>query len=178
MPRIAASFLAIALIVAGCQPALTCAGPDALVAHPRGIIVPGVRLGPLLVSTGMWNDQPVARLGWGRPEDLPKFLIARVDPFERSLTLTGRRCEDGRALRFAEGAPWLFGAELTLDEIERRTIASREIYPPVPANVQGIDQLVFGGYFIFTAPGRWRIEARDGAEVVATAIIEVVGPSR
>src|SRR5687768_13658923 len=126
MSRVAASLLIVAL-VAACQPALTCPGPDALVPHPRGIIVPGVRLGPLLVSSGMWNDQPVARLGWGRPEDLPKFLIARVDPFERSLTLTGRRCEDGRALRFAEGPPWQFGAELTLDEIERRTTASVEI---------------------------------------------------
>lgn len=149
-----------------------------LVPDPKGRIVPGVRVAPLLVSTGMWNGEQVAHLGWGRPEDLPKFLVARVDRFERPLTLTGRRCEDGRGLRFASGVPWQFDADLTLDEIERLTTNSVAIDPSPPAEVQQVgDVLPFGGYFVFTAPGRWRIELKDEAQVVGSAIVEVL-PAR
>jgi hypothetical protein len=175
MARLAAGWLTIALMVAACQqPALACNEPDMLVPDPKGRIVPGVRLGPLLLSTGMWNGEQVGRVPWSRPEDLPKFLIARVDRFEQPLTLTGRRCEDGRGLRFATGVPWQFDANLTLEEIARRTNPSIAIDASPPAEVQQIGEVLpFGGYFIFTAPGRWRIEAHDGERVVASAIIEV-----
>lgn len=155
-------------------PSSSCPEPDRLVEHPRGLIVPGVRLGPLLVSTGMWNGQTVARLGWSRSEDLAKFLVARVETFEQPLTLTGSHCESGRALRFAEGQPWAADARLTPDEIERRTNASRTIDAPMPSNPQSIDQVMYGGYIIFTALGRWRIEARDGSGVIHSAVIELV----
>lgn len=61
----------------------------------------------------------------------------------------------GRALRFAEGPPWAFGAELSPPEIERRTSPSRKIDPPPPPEVTVVGELpVYGGYLIFTAPGR------------------------
>jgi hypothetical protein len=41
-----------------------------------------------------------------------------------------------------------------------------------------VGEVTFGGYFIFTAPGRYLVEARDGQTIVASAIIEAVGPSR
>jgi len=177
MRKVARSCLIVALFIAACQPALACDGPNALVPDPRRAMAPGVQLGPLLVSTGMWNGQDVARLSWGRSEDYQKFLIARIERFERPLTLTGQRCEDGRTLRFADGF-WRFDAEPTLEEIERHTNPSRIIPAPAPASVEVVGEVTYGGYFIFTASGRWRLEARDGERVVASAIIEVVGPQR
>lgn len=174
-----ATVLLIGLLVSACVPTpAACGEPGRLVEHPRGLIVPGVRLGPLLVSTGVWNGETVARLGWSRAEDLPKFLVARVEPFERTLTLTGSHCETGRGLRFAEAQPWLADASLSADEIERRTNASRTIDAPMPSNPQAIDQVMYGGYIIFTDPGRWRLEAREGSRVVHSVVIELVRHSR
>jgi hypothetical protein len=111
MLRRTATYLLVGLLISACLPTpAACAEADRLVEHPRGLIVPGVRLGPLLVSTGMWNGQTVAKLGWNRPEDLPKFLVARVEPFERTLTLTGSHCDTGRGLRFG-GATLACGRE-------------------------------------------------------------------
>jgi hypothetical protein len=178
MSRLAGSCLIVALFVAACQPALVCEEPNTLVPDPRGAIVPGVRLGPLLVSTGTWSGEQVARVPWSRPEDLPKFLIARVDRLERPLTVTGRRCEDGRSLRFAANPPWSLDSELTREEIEQRTNPSTVIDASLPPDIQVVGETTHGGYFIFTAPGRWRIEARDAERVVASAIFDVVEPRR
>lgn len=176
MTRALVRCVLLAALLAGCQQqALACEEPNPLVPHPRGGIVPGVRIGPLLVSTGMWNGEHVGRVPWGRPEDLAKFLIARVDRVERPLTLTGRRCEDGRALRFVGAQPWLRDARLTLEEIEKRTNPSVSIDATPPPDVGVVGELpVWGGYFIFTAPGRYKLEARDGERLVAAAVIEVV----
>jgi hypothetical protein len=178
MRQLAGTCLIVALFIAACQPALVCDEPNTLVPDPRGAMVPGVRLGPLLVSTGTWHGDQVARVPWSRAEDLPKFLIAPLDRLERPLTVTGVRCEDGRSLRFAAGRPWSLGAKLTREEIERRTNPSTVIDASLPPDIQVADEVTYGGYFIFTASGRWRIEARDGERVVASAIIDVVGPPR
>jgi hypothetical protein len=47
----------------------------------------------------------------------------------------------------------------------------------MPANPQAIDQVMYGGYIIFTALGRWRLEAREGSRVVHSAVIEVIRPA-
>ena len=179
--RSAARFAAVILIgVIACQPnqAIRCDELSPIVPHPRGGVVPGVMVGPLLITTGMWQGIGRPQLGWTRLEDMPKFLVVRIDRFERPLELAGRRCADGRALRFAEGPPWAFGAELSPPEIERRTNPSLKIDPPPPPEVTVVGELpVYGGYFIFTAPGRWQIEARDGDRVLGSAVIEVRGPA-
>jgi hypothetical protein len=92
--------------------------------------------------------------------------------------VSGRRCEDGRSLRFAASPPWSLGAQLTREEIEQRTNPSTVIDASLPPEIQVVGETTQGGYFIFTAPGRWRIEARDAERVVASAIFEVVGPGR
>lgn len=179
--RFAARFTAVILVVAiACQPsqAIRCDELSPVVPHPRGGVVPGVMVGPLLVTTGMWRGLGRPELGWTRAEDLPKFLVVRIDRFEHPLTLVGRRCADGRALRFAESPPWAVGADLSPAEIERRTSPSRTIDPPPRPEVIVVGELpVYGGYFIFTAPGRWQIQARDGDRVLGAAVIEVRGPA-
>ncbi|MGH2500613.1 MAG: hypothetical protein ACRDF0_11070 [Candidatus Limnocylindria bacterium] len=168
---------AFALVVTACAsaPAVACGDPERLVPHPRGIIVPGIRVGPLLVTTGMWNGLPDARLGWDRPEQLSKFLIDDIDRFEAPLTVTGRRCDDARALRFAAGPPWPFGAELPTEEIERRTTVSIAIDPPPPPHFEIVGEVLpWIGYFIFTAPGRWVVEVKEADRVRGSAVLEVV----
>src|SRR5687768_13822454 len=72
------------------QPSIVCGEPSPLVDHPRGIVVPGARVGPLLVTIGMSPGDPIARLTWSRPEQLSKYIITRIDQFDVALTLTGR----------------------------------------------------------------------------------------
>jgi hypothetical protein len=173
----------VAVIIAACgvvacqQPSIACGDPSPLVDHPRGIVVAGARVGPLLVTIGMAPGEPTARLVWSRPEQLSKYIITRVDQFDVALTLTGRRCEDGRAMRFAQGLVWNPDASLSTDEIERLTMSSLLIDPSPPASVQTTGETAYTGYFVFSAPGKWLIEAKQGERVVGTAVIEVIRPT-
>jgi hypothetical protein len=169
-------FIAACALVVCQQPSIVCGDPSPLVEHPRGIVVPGARVGPLLVTIGMSPGEPTARLTWARPEQLSKFIITRIDPFDAPIILTGRRCEDGRAMRFTQGQPWPADASLAPDELERRTTPSLLVDPPPAPSVQTVGETAYAGYFVFSAPGKWLIEAKQAERVLGNAIVDVVGP--
>ena len=121
----------------------------------------------------MWIGQRNAQLGWDRPEQLSKFIISRADHFESQLTVTGRSCSDARPLRFAEHQPWANDASLSIREIERLTTL-RRVVDPVPSSVTSSAETVYGGYFIFIAPGKWLVEVKDSDRLVGSAVIEVI----
>lgn len=177
--RLPKSSLLIVVLLTACtaSPLIECGEPNMLVDHPRGIVVPGVRVGPLHVTTGMWDGQSSARLGWDRAEQLSKFIVTRVDAFDSPVHVSGRRCADGRALRFAEGQPWKVGASISPSEIERLTTPTLKIPPPLPPPHQSGADVGYGGYFIFTAPGRWLIEVTTPDRLLGKAVVEVIAPA-
>lgn len=177
MRRLIAALAAVALLASGCGASVpsACPAPNELTPHPRGIIVPGIRVGPLLVTTGTWEGQRVAMLhGWQRADSLTKFLVDDVDRLDAPVRLVGRRCPDGARLRFTQGF-WPPATKLSGEELVRRTTESIEIPASPAVDATSTAELIpWGGYLVFMTPGRWIVEAIGPDGVIGRAAIEVV----
>ncbi len=102
-----------------------------------------------------------------KPGSPTKVPIAVEKPLEYNVTLKGWRCSDGRTLRFwyeRRGA-WPFPSpDVRALETAGDPVATLEASPGTNA---------YGGYFLFTSPGKWKISAFVGDEVFASAILVV-----
>lgn len=164
----------VAAVVACGAPAITCGEPAPLIQNPTGVTVPGVRVGPIFVATGEWRDAPDATILWAGPGHPVKVLIQTLERIEHSLVVEGRRCDDGRPLRFAkDGLPWVGPPRSPppVDVIERLTQTRLDITATLPYLADEYVQTLDGGYFIFTAPGSWRVEVRDGDHLIGTFVL-------
>lgn len=118
-----------------------------------------------------------------RPGVPTKVPIAVEKPLERNVTLKGWRCSDGRPLRFwyeRGGLP--FPVQYARDDAGNLTmvpdvraietagdpIATLEA-PRFPGS--GIN--AYGGYFLFTTPGKWKVSAFQGDQLLASVILLV-----
>jgi hypothetical protein len=106
-----------------------------------------------------------------------KVLIQAPRPLTSAVSLRGRRCADGRPVRF-----WYRGGVVPLpqnpataaqlaragDRIAR--LRPGEARPSDP----GGPRTDYRGYILFYSPGHWVVTARQGGRLVGTVIFEVV----
>ena len=163
MTRVSVLGLALALMPAGIQAGAptsagsSCGSPTAIDrSAPIGRAVP---LGGL-VWLGVY---PYAD---GYPT---KVVVLAQRDLHRAIVVTGRRCADGKPLRFwyhKEPALPFAHVPVSSDKLRRTgTLSAR--FGPRPARA------MTGGYFQFWAAGRWKIVAHQDRRVVATAIVVV-----
>jgi len=111
------------------------------------------------------------------PEELypTKVLIFVRRPLRAPITLRGRRCSDGRALRFwyraDDGEPPGAGSS---SQLEQAGDLVAQLHPGEPPITQ--PALGYPGYVLFSAPGRWKVSARQNGRLVGTVVFRVVAP--
>jgi hypothetical protein len=123
----------------------------------------GIALGPLQLDVYPFRA--------GYPD---KVLIGAVGRLHRALTIRGRRCSDGRRLRFfyarnpsgqleirAPGPPY------AISVLERAGQPSAYL-KPYPGT-----QNFFTGYFLFPTAGRYRVKLYSGTRNLDTAVISI-----
>jgi hypothetical protein len=121
----------------------------------------GIALGPLQLDLYPFRA--------GYPD---KVLIGAVGRLHRPLTIRGRRCSDGRRLRFfyarnpngqleirAPGPPYA----ISVLERSGQAFAYLKPYPG--------GQNFFTGYFLFPAAGGYRVKLYAGTSSLDTAVI-------
>jgi hypothetical protein len=173
--RFAGGFIAAALllVISGtCATRATCGDVAAIGANPTGGTGRGVAAGPLFFAFGWPSSASGADISWSSDADLHKVLIAPVRRYERTLTVSGRNCDDGVALRFAQSAPWTPGSSPTRADIERATTTDIHIAGTDPGTADDyLWRTSTGGYFVFLEPGRWLIEVREDRDIVGSFVV-------
>lgn len=133
-----------------------------------------MRIGPLFFATGLWRDQPDARLHWNAG-DLIKVLIQPIEPFSSTLTVSGRHCTTDKPLRFwyrggGSGPPG-FGEGTRPSPSLIETVGDEFVEIPSSMFRREPPLQMSGGYMIFPAPGNWRLEVRGGSRRLGTATV-------
>ena len=154
---------------------IACGDPSTAVEFSR-YYGPGVRLGPVyLVGFGR---RAVHRLVARYPSRIfpVKLLVYAPRPLSAPVTMQGRRCTDGRVLRF-----WYRREPLPLDvpASEQMLLVAGDheaTFRPgeaAPRTRRG-PRTDYRGYVLFSAPGRWKLELRRRKTVVAVAYVRVL----
>lgn len=174
MRRGAALLLGLLFVGAGRPTAAVVCGKPSRLRQVSREVGPAARAGPLSLVTGAAGPRAVVELAPDYPAlvNPTKVLIHVRRPLRAAITLRGRRCSDGRRLRF-----WYRGAgDLPVagppSELERMgdlvaTLAAGE--PPVTVPALG-----YPGYMLFSGPGSWKVSVRRGRRLLGTAIIRLV----
>jgi hypothetical protein len=124
-----------------------------------GAMGDGIALGPL--QLGVYSFRT------GYPT---KVLIGAVRRLQRPLTIRGRRCSDGRRLRFFYGSGQLEfrgpGPPYAISALERAGQPS--------AHLKGLIGLhdFFTGYFLFPAAGKYKVRLYAGSSLLDSAVID------
>jgi hypothetical protein len=92
-----------------------------------------------------------------------KVLIHRVGMFQGSLSLTGYNCRDGRVLRF-----WYRNTAALPAPLDRRP---NEGDPVAVLRFYRSPVTDYGGYMLFTEPGRWNIMVSNHGAVLGNLVI-------
>jgi hypothetical protein len=167
----------ISVVVAGCAaapapptPTTVCAAPTKLSTVP-GVEGPGAKLGPLLLRGFEPGSADATIRGWS-PGTFQKVLILRVEP-SPDLTLVGRRCSDGHALRFwygGSGPPvGPNGSPVPTNDFDLMGDDPLRL-PPFDGTAYALG---VPGYMLFTSEGDWQILVFDQDRPVATAVLRV-----
>ena len=147
-----------------------CAGPTQLSTVP-GVDGPGAKAGPLLLRSFEVGSPDATIRGW-RPGTFQKVLVLRIEP-SPELTVRGRRCGDGHALRF-----WYSGSGLPVGP-NGSPIPTNDfdLLGDDPLHLPAFDGTAYAlgepGYMLFTSEGDWQILVFDGDRPIATAVIRV-----
>jgi hypothetical protein len=169
--------IAIALGLPACTPTAEACVPTPLVPNPLGATVPGVAIGPLFFAAGDWRDETVARIPWAGAGDLIKVLVQPLQAVDSPLVITGHHCADQKPLRFAERVPWTVGPGISpppLALVEQTGTTRKEIpRPPSSMPSTYATHITYGGYFLFTSAGSWRVEVRDGDRLIGSFVLEL-----
>ena len=173
-----AALLISSLLVASGRPApgLVC-GKASRLRQVSPSVGPAARVGPLWLVTGAAGSRAVVELLPDYPTLVAptKVLIHVQRPLRAAVTLRGRRCSDSRPLRFfyqnagdlrdlPKAAP---AAALQSMGDRVATLAAGE--PPIIAPALG-----YGGYMLFSGPGKWKVSVYRGRRLLGTAIIRTI----
>src|SRR5262249_55211106 len=155
----AAVLLGVLLVTASCPAAGLVCGKPSRVRSVSPAVGPAARAGPLrfVVPPG---PRAVVELAPDYPALVSptKILIYVERPLRAPVPPRGRRCSDGRPLRFFSRnpgdprAPPPAGSAADLERTGDRvaTLAAGEPPTVVPA-------LGYPGYMLFSAPGKWKV---------------------
>ena len=164
--------LAVALVLSCTPQGLDCGEPATLEAHPEAPGFKGAPLGPLLVRN-FPDDATTAVITEYRPGYATKVVIVIAKPFTKLLTLTGRRCSDGAALRFASGYPFAFNSTPAPSGVFGAAGYEPALIQPMESLPVGIVMGAGPSYMLFTASGKWLLEVRDGDVLYGRAVLDV-----
>jgi hypothetical protein len=168
--------LGILIVTAGRSSAALVCGEPSRVRPVSPAVGPAARVGPLwfVVPPG---PRAVVQLLPDYPALVSptKVLIYVQRPLRAPIRLRGRRCSDGRPLRFfyrnagdLRDLPQA-GPAADLERVGDRvaTLAAGEPPTVVPA-------LGYPGYMLFSAPGKWKVSVHRGRRLLGSAIIRAV----
>jgi hypothetical protein len=160
------------MIVAGCQstsapPLLTptpapiaCGQPAPVVAAPAGTgLAEGIALAGLFL-TASWRSGGDFQLGY------PTKVAIHVT---NSVTLTGRRCAGGQALRFwyREGGPPLGALPASISKLETTGDIAAQLATDATPNESHT------GYILFPSPGDYALMAGPAGGTQLEAVVRV-----
>ncbi len=176
--RRTAVVVALLLVGTGGPTAALVCGKASRLRHVSPAVGPAVRAGPLsLVVGSAARSRAVEELGPDYPALVSptKVLIHVRRPLRAPITLRGRRCSDGRPLRFfyrnvgdLRDLPQA-GPAVDLQRMGDRVAALAAGEPPIT-----VPGLGFPGYMLFSGPGKWKVSVRRGRRLLGTATIRVV----
>jgi len=164
--------LAVAFVLCCTPQGLDCGEPATLEAHPEQPGFKGAPLGPLLVRN-FPEDATTAVITEYRPGYATKVVIVVAKPFTKLLTLTGRRCSDGAALRFASSYPFAFNSTPAPSDVFAAAGYEAPLIQPMERLPAGVGMGAGPSYMLFTSSGKWLLEVRDGNEVQGRAVVDV-----
>jgi len=147
-----------------------CGRPTRL-KHVSPAVGAGARAGPIWFIPGVTSTRAIIQLLPRYPEELypTKVLIFVRRP------LRGRRCSDGKALRFwyraDDGEPPGAGSSSQLEQVGDLVAELQAGEPPITQPALG-----YPGYILFSAPGKWKVSAWQNGRLVGTVVFRVVAP--
>ena len=156
--------------------ALACGRPTRL-KHVSPAVGAGARAGPIWFIPGAASARAIIQLLPRYPDELypTKVLIFVRQPLRAPITLRGRRCSDGKALRFwyraEDGEPPGAGSSTQLEQTGDLVAQLQAGEPPITQPALG-----YPGYMLFFAPGKWKVSARQNGRLVGTVVFRVVAP--
>lgn len=156
----------------GPQP-LSCGEPTRLEPHPlRPEALLAAPLGPLMVRN-FRESETTAVISEYSPGYPTKVVISVARPFDRPLSLSGRRCSDGTRLRFASSYPFALNSTPAPTEIFAATGEIDPIIEPVTSVRPDALYGVGPAYMLFTSSGKWVLEVREGNVLAGRAVLLV-----
>jgi len=153
-----------------------CGRPTRL-KHVSPAVGAAARAGPIWFIPGVTSTRAIIQLLPRYPEELypTKVLIFVRRLLRAPVTLRGRRCLDGKALRFwyrAEaGEPPGAGSSGQLEQEGDLVAQLHAGEPPITQPALG-----YPGYMLFSAPGKWKVSAWQNGRLVGTVVFRVVAP--
>ena len=145
---------------------ISCGFATATAPDPVDPSVAGVLIGPLLFPTGGQSAEITFDLG-----GLNKVVPLAEVQIDSPLTIRGWRCADGQPLRFSAKVPKSISVPLTQQQEESIGDPQFHVAPtgPLPEKPR---RLGFGGYWLWSAPGLWKIELAQGTAVLGDFVLE------
>lgn len=136
---------------------IDCGDPTAVVLDETPVHTPWAMAGPFRFATYDVHPRP------------SKVVIRPEKPLVTAVTLRGWRCSDGHPLRFwyrtTGGYPSVVDARAM--ETVGDLAATLE-----PAGHDSIP-IDYGGYMLFTTPGKWKVSVFQGDQLVASVVFLV-----
>ena len=143
--------------------------------HVSPAVGAGAQAGPIWFIPGVTSPRAIIQLLPRYPEELypTKVLIFMRRPLRAPITLRGRRCSDGKALRFwyraeAGESPGA-GSSSQLEQAGDLVAQLKAGEPPITQPALG-----YPGYILFSAPGKWKVSARQGDRLLGSVVFRVV----
>lgn len=171
--RVSLAWLALVFLVTCAPSGVSCGEPSKLESHPNQSTFIGAPLGPLLVRN-FRDGATTAVIGEYTPGYATKVVVVAAKPFDKPLTLRGRRCSDGIALRFAWTYPFAFNSTPAPSAIFAAAGEDAPVIEPLTTlPVTGVMSPQSPPYFLFASSGKWLLEVSDGGNVVGRAVVLV-----
>lgn len=152
---------------------MDCGEPTKLEPHPERPDFLGAPLGPLLVRN-FRDEETTAIVSEYTPGYATKVVIVVARPFDKALTLRGRRCADGVPLRFAWTYPFAFNSTPAPSEVFAVAGEEAVMIRPMTTVPAGI---VLGAgappYLLFASAGKWLLELHESETVIGRAVLLV-----
>ena len=119
------------------------------------------------------DDATTAVITEYRPGYATKVVIVVAKPFRQMLTLTGRRCSDGAALRFASSYPFAFNSTPAPSDVFATAGYEAPLIQPMESLPVGIVMGAGPSFMLFTASGKWVLEVHEGDVLHGRAVLDV-----
>jgi hypothetical protein len=175
---LAAYALLLSLFVSGCSgkssPAVSVA-PTPIACGDPTPLVNSEAIGRPAAESALWLVAGPLRFGVYapfKPGSPTKVPITLGKPLEADVTLKGWRCSDGHPLRF--WYPRGNQAYPVWDPNALETAGERVVtFQALGTSAAS----AFGGYILFTSPGKWKVSIAQGGQHLASVIFVVPAPA-